>query len=75
MMWLTWRRYRVRIILLALYVVALIVFMIITEHAYQSALTSCGFRATGTQLSAAVLSLGRRVTLPTLSMDCRFCHS
>ena len=52
MMWLTWRRYRVRIILLALYVVALIVFMIITEHAYQSALTSCGFRATGTQLSA-----------------------
>lgn len=51
-MWLTWRRYRVRIILLALYVVALIVFMIVTEHAYQSALTSCGFRPTGTQLGA-----------------------
>jgi len=50
-MWLTWRRYRVRIILMALYAIALIIFMIITEHAYQSALTSCGFRPTGTQLS------------------------
>jgi hypothetical protein len=39
-------------ILLALYVLALIVFMIITEHAYRSALTSCGFRPTVTQLSA-----------------------
>jgi hypothetical protein len=37
---------------MALYVFALIVFMIITEHAYQSALSSCGFRPTGTQLSA-----------------------
>lgn len=51
-MWLTWRRYRVRIFLLALYAVALIIFMIITEHAYQSALTSCGFHPMGTQLSA-----------------------
>lgn len=42
MIWITWRRYRVRIILLALYVVALIIFMIVTEQAYQGALTSCG---------------------------------
>jgi len=51
-MWLTWRRYRVRVILMALYALALIVFMIITEHVYQSALTSCGIRPTGSQLRA-----------------------
>jgi ABC-type transport system involved in multi-copper enzyme maturation permease subunit len=34
MTWITWRRYRARIVLLGLYVVALVVFMIFTEHAY-----------------------------------------
>jgi hypothetical protein len=34
MTWITWRRYRVRIVLLGLYVVALVVAMLITEHAY-----------------------------------------
>lgn len=41
MMWLTWRRYRVRIILVALYVLAMIVFMIITEHAFRDAAIVC----------------------------------
>jgi len=39
--WLTWRRYRVRLILLALYVLALIVFMFITEHAFHIATAHC----------------------------------
>lgn len=34
MTWITWRRYRVRMILLALYVVVLVISMFITEHAY-----------------------------------------
>jgi ABC-type transport system involved in multi-copper enzyme maturation permease subunit len=39
---ITWRRYRIRIIALSLYVVALIVFMILTHHAFQDAATVCG---------------------------------
>jgi hypothetical protein len=40
-MWLTWRRYRVRIVVFALYALALIVLMIITEHGFRGVLTSC----------------------------------
>ncbi len=42
MTWITWRRYRVRIISLSLYVVALIVFMVLTQHAFQNAAVICG---------------------------------
>jgi ABC-type transport system involved in multi-copper enzyme maturation permease subunit len=42
MTWITWRRYRVRIISLALFMVALIVFMVLTEHAFQNAAVMCG---------------------------------
>jgi hypothetical protein len=42
MMWLTWRRYRVRIILLALYVLGLILLMVLTEHAFANAAVICG---------------------------------
>src|SRR5665213_1110925 len=41
MTWITWRRYRVRIISLGLYVVALIVFMVLTQHAFQNAAVVC----------------------------------
>ena len=41
MIWITWRRYRVRLIMLALYVVALIVFMVLTEHSFHSATAGC----------------------------------
>jgi hypothetical protein len=40
-MWITWRRYRVRIVLFALYALALIVLMIVTEHGFRGVLTSC----------------------------------
>jgi len=40
-MWITWRRYRVRVVLFALYALALIILMIITEHGFQSVVTSC----------------------------------
>jgi hypothetical protein len=42
MTWITWRRYRVRIISLGLYMVALIVFMVLTQHAFQNAAVVCG---------------------------------
>ena len=41
-MWLTWRRYRVRLILLALYVVALTICMLLTEHQIPNLVTGCG---------------------------------
>lgn len=41
MTWITWRHYRVRIISLGLYVVALIVFMVLTQHAFQNAAVVC----------------------------------
>jgi hypothetical protein len=41
MIWLTWRRYRVRLILLTLYIAAIIIFMFITEHAFQVATAHC----------------------------------
>lgn len=40
-MWITWRRYRIRIGLFALYALALIVLMIITEHGFQGVVASC----------------------------------
>jgi hypothetical protein len=41
MIWITWRRYRVRLVIVAMYVLVLIVFMIITEHAFQVAVHKC----------------------------------
>jgi ABC-type transport system involved in multi-copper enzyme maturation permease subunit len=41
MMWVTWRRYRFRIALLTLYVIALVVLLIVTEHAYESVAAGC----------------------------------
>ena len=41
MIWITWRRYRIRIIVFALYALALIILMIITEHGFHGVLTSC----------------------------------
>ena len=41
MTWITWRRYRVRMIAMALYVVALVVLMILTQHAFENAAVIC----------------------------------
>lgn len=42
MIWVTWHRYRVRFLVLAVYIVLLIVGMFLTEHAYEIANTSFG---------------------------------
>jgi hypothetical protein len=57
MTWITWRRYRARIILLGLYVVALVVDMPLTERAYQVAVRAAHGEYTsggGTPLNSAL---------------------
>jgi ABC-type transport system involved in multi-copper enzyme maturation permease subunit len=51
--WVTWHRYRVRFLVLAFYLVALIVGMFITEHAYEIAKSTYGSCASCTAFSNA----------------------
>ena len=60
-MWITWHRYRLRLILLALYVLALIVCMLLTEHEIPNLVTSCGSVVTLTAHGRACVAAGSRV--------------
>lgn len=61
MMWITWRRYRVRLVLLTLYVLALIVCMLLTEHQIPSLVTSCGSVVTLSAHGRACVAAGSHV--------------
>lgn len=45
MTWVTWRRYRARIIVLGLFMLILVFFMIMTLHGYHVAVAKCGAQA------------------------------
>lgn len=45
MTWVTWRRYRTRLVSLALFMLALVVFMVLTQHGYHDAVAKCGTQA------------------------------
>ncbi len=45
MTWVTWRRYRTRIIVLGLFMLILVFFMIMTLHGYHDAVANCGTQA------------------------------
>ena len=60
-MWITWRRYRVRLILLTLYVLALIICMLLTEHEIPNLVTSCGSVVMLTAHGRACVAAGSRV--------------
>ena len=70
MMWLTWRRYRVRIILLSLYAFALVIFMIMTVHAFQTVDANCSHHViTGPSgCGAAASRVGEHDSLITLGI-------
>jgi hypothetical protein len=45
MTWVTWRRFRTRVVLLALFMLMLTFFMIMTLHGYHDAVAKCGTQA------------------------------